>query len=359
MCSIEQLEIDDRIRIRNEEIVPCDSILSTDKVTVDYSFVTGEADWVEKKRGDLIYAGGKVIGNPAVLKVHKTTSRSALTQLWNGQHDSQFTTIVSGKARSYFALLYFGCFDSGFWSKYRLVVHFTARNSGNSDRYSYCGLSVPLALSVPFVYGNMIRKLGRVGMYLRNTAIIERIQQCDTVVFDKTGTLTKQEEKKVSYVGTTLTDSERQLLFIATKNAHHPYAQVIHELLRTVDKTPFHTEEIIEYPGQGIEIAGKLKLGSASFVGTASTDQQEACSYLMIGDELKGKFLFHSSIRAGMEQLVQTLGKQLQIHVISGDKPRDEEQLRTFFPANTAFHFNKQPLDKKTTLRTYSKTDIG
>jgi Cu+-exporting ATPase len=347
LCSIEKLETDDRIRIRNEEIVPCDSILSTDKVTIDYSFVTGEADWVEKKRGDLIYAGGKVIGNAAVLKVHKTTSRSALTQLWNGQHDSNSQPSFQGRqdriSRYFISVVLLLALGAS------IVWWFIAPREIPEIVTAILIVACPcaLALSVPFVYGNMIRKLGRVGMYLRNTAIIERMQQCDTVVFDKTGTLTQQDEKKVSYVGTTLTEEERKLLFIATKNAHHPYAKVIHELLKTIDKSDFHTEEIIEYPGQGIEVKGLLKLGSASFVGIPAADEQEACSYILIKDELKGKFLFHSSIRQGMEQLVQALGKQLEIHVISGDKPRDQEQLKSFFPVNTQFHFNKQPLDKK------------
>jgi len=347
LCSIEDLLVSDKIRIRNEEIVPCDSILASDKATIDYSFVTGEADWVEKKRGDLIYAGGKIIGNSALLKVHKITSRSALTQLWNDQDKSTSQPQFQGRqdriSRYFIAVvLIIATIASLVWA---FIDSKEIPEIVTAVLIVACPCA--LALSVPFVYGNMLRKLGKSGMYLRNTSIIERFQQCDTIVFDKTGTLTKQEEKNVSYEGIPLAEFEKQQLLFATANAHHPYAKVIHTLLQQHVPPAIYQEEVIEYAGKGIEISGKLKLGSATFLGMASQTKTEACAYLQINGENKGRFVFHSTIRTGMEQLISDLGKHFSIHVISGDKPRDLEQLKKIFPTTTVFRFEQQPLDKK------------
>lgn len=346
LCPIEELAAGDRIRIRNEEIIPCDSILAADKCTIDYSFVTGEADWVEKKRGELVYAGGKIIGNSALLKVHKPTSRSTLTQLWNDQHRSSSQPSFQGRQdriSRYFIsavlLLAFAAAVAWFFIDSKQIPEIITA-------ILIVACPCALALSVPFVYGNMLRKLGRIGMYLRNTMMIERMQQCDTLVFDKTGTLTQQEGKSIHYEGQTISSEENVLLSFATRNAHHPYALAIHGMLGTQNSPEQKELEVIEYPGQGIEIPGQLKLGSAAFIGLERTDE-EACSYLMIGNELKGRFIFQSTLREGIETLIPELEKQFSIHVVSGDKPRDLERLQQFFSSKTTFRFEQQPLDKK------------
>lgn len=346
LCPIEELAAGDRIRIRNEEIIPCDSILAADKCTIDYSFVTGEADWVEKKRGELVYAGGKVIGNSALLKVHKPTSRSTLTQLWNDQHGNASQPAFQGRqdriSRYFISAVLLLAFIAS------IVWFFIDSKQIPEIVTAILIVACPcaLALSVPFVYGNMLRKLGRTGMYLRNTSMIERMQQCDTLVFDKTGTLTQQEGKSIRYEGEPLSEENNALLFFATHNAHHPYALSIHKMLGKTNFSIPKETEVIEYPGQGIEVPGQLKLGSATFIGLENT-HEEACSYLMIGNALKGRFIFQSTMREGIEALIPELEKHFAIHVVSGDKPRDLERLQTFFSKNTQFRFEQQPLDKK------------
>ncbi|MEY3439120.1 MAG: hypothetical protein RL265_1705 [Bacteroidota bacterium] len=62
IIEIEELKEQDKIVIRNEEIIPCDSTLLSDTAKIDYSFVTGESNPIHKQKGDFIYAGGKLLG---------------------------------------------------------------------------------------------------------------------------------------------------------------------------------------------------------------------------------------------------------------------------------------------------------
>jgi P-type Cu+ transporter len=57
-----EIEKGDRLLIRNQELIPVDGILISEKASIDYSFVTGEAVAIEKKSGDKIFAGGKQMG---------------------------------------------------------------------------------------------------------------------------------------------------------------------------------------------------------------------------------------------------------------------------------------------------------
>ena len=50
---------------------------------IDYSFVTGESEPVEKMAGDHIYAGGRQMGGAIEVETVKEVSQSYLTSLWN------------------------------------------------------------------------------------------------------------------------------------------------------------------------------------------------------------------------------------------------------------------------------------
>ena len=347
LCPIDELKVGDQVRIRNEEIIPCDSLLLSEKATIDYSFVTGESDWVEKNQGDMIYAGGKICGETVELSVLKTSSRSELTQLWNEQHSKQE--------------------NDGFQSRQdRISRYFIAAvlliATGAAIGWSFVDpVQIPeivtavlivacpcaLALSVPFTYGNMMRKLGRKGFYLRNTTIIERIQQCTHIVFDKTGTLTEQDTKSVEYIGEPLTLEQLDEVYAITKHATHPYALAIHQWIRQALRPKEMDVKAIEYAGLGIASENGLKLGSASFVGMDESKHLESCSYLAIQGHVLGKFVFKSSLRKGVSNAITTLGSAHKLSVVSGDTGRDLELIRPFFPSGSDFHFEQTPVAKK------------
>jgi Cu+-exporting ATPase len=73
----------DRLLIRNQELIPVDGILISEKASVDYSFVTGEAVPIAKKSGDKLFAGGKQLGKVIEMEVLFSVSQSYLTQLWS------------------------------------------------------------------------------------------------------------------------------------------------------------------------------------------------------------------------------------------------------------------------------------
>jgi len=76
---VSNIEKGDRIRVRNQEIIPADSVLISDHASIDYSFVTGESNPVSKKTGDYIYAGGRQVGGSIDMEVVKPVSQSSPT----------------------------------------------------------------------------------------------------------------------------------------------------------------------------------------------------------------------------------------------------------------------------------------
>ena len=73
---INDLKVNDRILIRNNEIIPADCILLKGNASVDYHFVTGESLPVSHAAGEYIYAGGKQAGAMIELQVMKEVSQA-------------------------------------------------------------------------------------------------------------------------------------------------------------------------------------------------------------------------------------------------------------------------------------------
>ncbi|MEZ4904885.1 MAG: heavy metal translocating P-type ATPase metal-binding domain-containing protein [Spirosomataceae bacterium] len=86
---VTDLQPGDRILLRNKELIPADVRLMSERAMIDYSFVSGEAELVEKTRNELIYAGGRQNGSAIEVEVTKKVSQSYLTQLWNNDSFTQ------------------------------------------------------------------------------------------------------------------------------------------------------------------------------------------------------------------------------------------------------------------------------
>jgi len=80
---LKDLQVGDRIIIRNQELIPADAILIKGEANIDYSFVTGESVPVSKNSGEQLYAGGRQVGSTLTVEVQKPVANSYLTELWN------------------------------------------------------------------------------------------------------------------------------------------------------------------------------------------------------------------------------------------------------------------------------------
>ena len=188
----------DRLLIRNQELIPVDGILISEKSEIDYSFVTGEAIPIVKQSGDKIFAGGKQIGKVIEMEVLHSVSQSYLTQLWSNdvfqkKVDQKHKTITDAISRYFTPILLLIAFAGfGYW------IFFDANTAFNVfTAVLIVACPCALALTAPFTMGNVLRIMGKQKFYLKNALVIEQLAKVDTIVFDKTGTITTN--KKIKY----------------------------------------------------------------------------------------------------------------------------------------------------------------
>jgi len=342
----------DRIIVRNQELIPADSILLKENTLIDYSFVSGESDPVEKQAGDFIYAGGRQVGTAIELEVIKESSQSYLTQLWNNDvfnkpRFSRLTQVVN-EVSHYFTIAVVGIatLASLYWLQFSAA---TAIKVFTAVLIVACPCA--LALSSPFALGTALRIFGRKGFYLKNTEAVEALSKIDTIVMDKTGTLTESQHETIEFKGPTLTQDEQSIVRSLTKHSTHPLSLKIFQALgegSLVDVDAFK-----EISGKGLK--GKIgqqeiRIGSPAWVGLeqeqVDVEDLKTRVYLSMDGEIKGSFLIANTYRKGLRPMLSSLMKQFKMVLLSGDTEREKPTLVSLFGKEEDLHFRQTPEDK-------------
>ncbi len=344
---IYELQQHDTIRIRNMEIVPADSTLITDHAYFDYSFVTGESRPSRIKKGDIVFAGGRLIGAPVELIVEKKTSQSHLTSLWNKDsyrkvNESHYQKIIDRAARRFtWIVIGLAAATAVFWYYYQPAEMWLVLTS-----VLMVACPCALALAAPFTYGSMLRAFGRHDFYLKNADVIERLATIDAVVFDKTGTITFGKVPDVTFNGD-LSPSELLAVKLLASTSTHALSNLI---AKSITGKP--TGDLVTYkelPGKGLQAIidnHYFQVGSAAFVGAQSNeDPKTSVVYVSIDGQIRGYFSIHVKIRKHMKVMLKRLGKTCMA-MLSGDNEADRSRMATLFGPSVQLHFNQDPHQK-------------
>ena len=339
----------DRLLIRNQELIPVDGILISEKASVDYSFVTGEAVPIEKKSGDKLFAGGKQLGKVIEMEVLFSVAQSYVTQLlrnavFQKKVDIKHQTITDTISR-YFtpALLGLALVSFLYWI---FISVDTAFNVFTAILIVACPCA--LALTAPFTLGNVLRIMGNRKFYLKNAIVIEQLAKVDTIVFDKTGTITTNKKTAITYEGATLNDFELKLLKNTLRGSNHPLSRRLYEYIPNQAKIePQHFEEIT---GKGISadfVEGKVRLGSSQFLQHMSENTHKKTKvHVEIDGIYKGSYVFNNQYREGLEVLFDSLSKRYDLVILSGDNDGERKILEKMLPNATTLVFNQKPEQK-------------
>ncbi len=356
IIQIKNLKKDDRILVRHHELIPVDAVLVKGVANIDYSFVTGESNPVQKLINEPIYAGGKQMGEAIELIVNKTIDQSSLTKLWNQSEGgieaketlnnfvdriSKWFTIVILSIATLTMLTWF------FIDAPRAISIFTA--------VLIVACPCALALSIPFSYGNSMRIFGKRGFYIKNTQVIENLSKINTIVFDKTGTLTQSNAVNVSFGGKEELSND-QLSFVKSlaRQSTHPLSVTLSQHLANMDS--YQLQNFKEIAGKGVQASidgHQIRLGSATYINIPEAQDRAGASkvYISIDGVYLGYFSFENRYREGIEGLINRLQKKYAVHLVSGDNDGERERLLKWFHHKENVHFNQNPDDKLQYIR--------
>jgi len=356
---LSEIKIGDRISIRNQEIIPADSVVIRGNSKIDYSFVTGESDLIELKEGNTVFAGGRHTGELMELEVIKDLQHSHLTQLWEQDsfkdplHKTENWENFANTAGKYFTVglfvlaisvgIYWGLNQPAIWQNAVVSVLIIA-----------CPCA--LAISYPFALGHGMRWMSKFNLYLKNVQTLERLAEVDTIVFDKTGTLTLHKDQTPTiHFERGLLASEWNKIYTLSLQSAHPLARQVRKYAESLG---YHhmlpIEQFQEIPGKGIQ--GKvddvnIQIGSLKFIGAPSDEptnyyHSESRLYLKINEEYIGYLDFPWQNREGIEPMLHSLYQNYDLYLLSGDKKQHGNTLTDWFHDASHMQFEMSPMDK-------------
>ncbi len=364
--SLSQITIGDRLVIRNGELIPADARLLDGPALIDYSFVTGESEPVEKKWDDYLYAGGRQMGGAIVIEMVKAVSQSYLTSLWNQdafqkEHKralNRLTNTYSQRFTKIVIVIAFGA--AAYWAWANPAISLKAFTS-----VLIVACPCALALAAPFALGTAQRVLARSGVFLKNPYILETLAEVDAVVFDKTGTLTEAGAGNVVWRGDTLTETEERWLYSMTRHSTHPLAVRIGEAIQR-EHFPETVRSFLETAGCGMEasVAGnEIWMGSASWLQSRLVHVTEkptnagSVVHVASNGKYRGCFVLANALRTNAENVIGTLSRDCSVALLSGDNERERETFTKIFGGKAQLHFNQSPLSKLNFIRALQQTN--
>lgn len=351
---VTQLKKGDHIIIRNEEMIPADAVLLKGEANLDYSFVSGENTPLQKRKGEVIYAGAKQKGSVIELEVVNETSQSYITQLWNNDVFSNKKNTEKSFIHPwsrYFTLALFSVAIGAaiYWS---MVDTAKILPAVTSVLIVACPCS--LLLTATFTYGNMLRIFGKNNLYLKNASVIEALANVDTVVFDKTGTLTNHHATAVVYEGTPLTPKELYAVKAVTKQSSHPLSKAIAASIEDNSGIHLPVTAFKEYTGKGIEALVNdipVKLGNAHFINEEKnilpTYETGPHVHVVLNNIHMGYYVVANQYRDGLPVMSTALNdKKYGQYILSGDNAAEKNNLEKIFSNKAEIEFEQQPQQK-------------
>ena len=353
--ALSQIQTGDHLILRNGELIPADARLVAGPAVIDYSFVTGEAEPVEKQVGDYLYAGGRQIGGAIELETVKAVSQSYLTSLWNQEafrkedrdsldnltntYSQRFTKLVLGIALG----------AAAYWAVFNPAISLKAFTS-----VLIVACPCALALAAPFTLGTAHRWLAKWNAFLKSASIIERLARVDTIVFDKTGTLTAAGAGLVKFHGAALTEAEERALYSMTRHSTHPLAVRLGHAIAG-DHFPDNVRSFLETAGCGMEgqvNRQEIWMGSAAWLESRGLKPMNLSTeggsviHVAINGQYRGCYSLQNALRPETERLIKNLSAQYDLALLSGDNERERERFTEIFGAKAHLQFNQSPLNK-------------
>ncbi|MER3327974.1 MAG: HAD-IC family P-type ATPase, partial [Candidatus Kapaibacterium sp.] len=345
---LKDIKIGDVLLIRNNEIIPTDSLLESNKAMVDYSFVTGESAPVSIANREKIYAGGRALGKAIEVIVTEEFDQSYMTKLWNNDAFEKFSKKGISKMSNLIArnfsivVMLIGIITFAFW-----LPHSTAKAFDVLTAIFIIACPCALALTLPFTYGSTMRVFGRNKFFIKTDSIVEFLSNINSFVFDKTGTLTKANDGGIVYKGKDY-EEYKSIVKSAVSNSTHPISSLISSSITGTSNVEIGNFE--EFAGKGIIASYRdttVRIGSTKWIEKDSEMQVENAAVLEINGEVYGAFYNRSDFRENAFETLRELSNNgYDVSIISGDNQKDEKNILDNAPHGTKTHFNKLPHEK-------------
>lgn len=335
---INDIKPKDQLVIFPHEICPVDGVVTEGYGSMDESYLTGEPFIISKVPGSFVISGA-VNGDEALtIEATKLAVDSRYAKIMEVMRESQqkkpFIRRIGDQLGAFYTPLAVG------------IALLAWILSGEVKRFLavlVIATPCPLLIAIPVAIIASISLSARRGIIIKNPALLEKLDQCRTMIIDKTGTLTYGKPNLTNQNCFNGFDKDHVLALVASLEQYskHPLATAILEAAKASKLSLIPVKHISEPPGQGltgtidehiIKVTSRNKLikeGQGHFVERVPVTGGLEC-IVLIDNQLAAQYVFHDTPRHESASFIRHLGPKHRFQktmVVSGDRYEEVKYL--------------------------------
>jgi Cu+-exporting ATPase len=335
---VEQVQINDRLRIRPGEKIPVDGRIVEGHSTLDESMITGESLPVEKGVDSQVIGGTLNLTGSLIIQAERIGDDTLLAQIVQLVAEAQRSRATIQRlvdtVSSYFvpAVIFIAVITFFAWLIWGTPPALTlGLIAAISVLIIACPCALGLATPMSILVG--IGRAAQSGILIKNAESLERFEKINTLVIDKTGTLTVG-KPSISKIITVSGFKENQILELAAGLEHHSEHPLAGALLNAAKERQLSLKKVEGFKaeiGKGVRgaiqgkqiVFGNLQLMQSLHLDIEKLSEQaencrregETVMFVAIDDQVAGMVSVVDPIKKSTPAALQTL-RHSGIHIV-------------------------------------------
>jgi heavy metal translocating P-type ATPase len=335
---LDEVRVGDTLTVYPHEICPVDGVVISGEGIMDESYLTGEPFEMSKTPGSRVLSGAINGESALTISAGKLPIDSRYARIMEVMKTAQ-------ENRPHIRRL--GDQLGAYYTPIAVAVALMAWvYSGEAVRFLavlVIATPCPLLIAIPVSIIGSISLAARRGIVVRDPSVLERLDNCRTIIFDKTGTLTYGLPRLTRQMVAPGFDEAEVLQLVASVEQYskHPLARAILQSARESGLRLDHAKKISEVPGRGLQ--GVIHDRSIRITSRAALLKEIevpethlppvtgglSCEIALDGS-YAATYVFHDAPRTESKSFVQHLGRKHgfdKLMLVSGDRESEVRYL--------------------------------
>lgn len=339
----------DLVLVTSGEMVPVDGTILSATAVLDESALTGEALPVERSLGEHVRSGVLNAGAPVSVRATATAADSTYAGVVRLVQSAESTPVPFVRLADRY---------SQFFLVVALAVAGVAWAIGGLSRavaVLVVATPCPLILAVPVALVSGLSRAAKIGIIIKNGAVLEQLSRCTTLLIDKTGTITRGRPalSEVLVAAAIPVDEIVRLAGSLDQTSPHVLANAIVQSALTRGLTLEMPTDVQESTGHGISgvVDGhRVRVGTAPWCGIEGSPAWARCAmrrarldgaltvFVGVDGQPAGALFFDDPIRPDVVRTMRALRRRgiRRIAMVTGDRIEVAEMVGSIVGVNTA-----------------------
>ena len=351
------VRIGEELTVLPHEICPVDGTVLEGQGVMDEAYLTGEPYEISKTPGSAVISGAINGDEMLVIRTEKLAEDSRYARIMKvmQQTEQQRPKLrrLGDQLGAWYTPIALG------------VAAAAALFSGQAERFLavvVIATPCPLLLAIPTAIIGAISLAARHAIVIKNPAVLEQIERCQTLIFDKTGTLTYGRPTLTAIICADGFDRTEVLQLAASleRYSKHPLASAIVHQAKQENIAVLTAEHISERPGEGlrgfinghsVQITGRKKVDALK-LALPPLESGLECLVFVEG-HYAAAIRFQDAPRKDSASFIGHLRPKhgvAKVMLVSGDRESEVKYLAESVGI-TEVHAGKSPEEKVTIVR--------